>query len=153
MWHLLSRAVWRREEKGAAEREWREEKGIQGMGWGSPRGGRGGWGWISEPGRAVRILNICLQRTNNSHRGSRVFGWMKIVRLLDGDPTTPLWAMGCWYGRTVGRRRVSEAVSVGRRVALATVLEGVKTAGLTVRAQDSETDVNRNHAVRAGVCL
>lgn len=68
---------------------------------------------------------------------------MKIVRLLDGDPTTPLWAMGCWYGRTVGRRRVSEAVSVGRRVALATVLEGAKTAGLTVRAQDSETDVNR----------
>lgn len=28
-------------------------------------------------------------------------------------------------------------------MALATVLEGVKTAGLTVRAQDSETDVNR----------
>lgn len=32
---------------------------------------------------------------------------------------------------------------VGRRAALATVLEAVKAAGLTVRAQDSEMGVNR----------
>lgn len=54
---------------------------------------------------------------------------MKIVRLLVGDmPLTPA-AAGCWYGLTVGRRRVSEAVRVGRRAALDTFLQGPNTAG------------------------
>lgn len=57
--------------------------------------------------------------------------WMKMVRLLVGDsPFTPVAATGCWFGLSVGRRRVSEAVMVGRRAALDTLLQGLKTAGL-----------------------
>lgn len=46
-----------------------------------------------------------------------------MVRLLVGEtPFTPPCAAGCWCGRTVGRRRVSDAVMVGSRAALETYL-------------------------------
>lgn len=65
---------------------------------------------------------------------------MKIVRLLVGDnPFTPVAAIGCWFGLRVGRRRVSEAVMVGRRAALDTLLQGLKTAGLMDLEMELET--------------
>jgi hypothetical protein len=65
---------------------------------------------------------------------------MKIVRLLVGDgPFTPVAATGCWFGLSVGRRRVSEAVMVGRRAALDTFLQGLKTAGLMDLEKEFET--------------
>jgi hypothetical protein len=61
-----------------------------------------------------------------------------MVRLLVGDkPLTPFCTTGCWCGRTVGRRRVSEAVRVGRREALDTFRYVFNAAGLSV----SETGV------------
>lgn len=76
--------------------------------------------------------------------------WIKIVRLLVGDkPFIPVCAAGCEFGRTVGRRRVSEAVIVGRRAALDTVLDGLNAAGLMVRLQDSETGWANRAPIRA----
>jgi hypothetical protein len=63
---------------------------------------------------------------------------MKIVRLLVGEsPLSGFCAIGCWFGRIVGRRRVSDAVSVGRRAELETFLYAAK-AGRMVRAVHSE---------------
>lgn len=56
--------------------------------------------------------------------------WMKIVRLLVGErPPAPPCAIDRSLGRIVGRRRVSDAVSVGNREALVTVLYDVNKAG------------------------
>jgi hypothetical protein len=63
---------------------------------------------------------------------------MKMVRLLVGEsPLSGFCETGCWFGRTVGRRRVSDAVSVGRRAELETFLYAAK-AGRMVRAVHSE---------------
>lgn len=67
---------------------------------------------------------------------------MKIVRLVVGDgPLTRDWATGCWYGRTVGRRRVSDAVRVGNRAELNTLLDA--NAGLKVRVHSAVGLANR----------
>lgn len=45
--------------------------------------------------------------------------WMNIVRLSPGDePFTLMIPDGCWYGRSVGLRRLSEDVIAGRPRAL-----------------------------------
>jgi hypothetical protein len=68
--------------------------------------------------------------------------WMKIVRLLLGDSGV-CEAACCWCARTVGRRRVSEGVSVGSRAALETLRTAPNVAGLMVRVQDSTVGVAR----------
>lgn len=66
---------------------------------------------------------------------------MKIVRLLLGD--RGVCEARCCCSRTVGRRRISEAVSVGSRVVLEMLRTAPNVAGLTVRVQDSMVDVAR----------